>query len=189
MEAECYSPGFIRTELKAGKFVSTCSLLISFSGLGKQSFSDSKKCFWSCGTTYTAQMTSTLFLGWYHFLDLFCKVVHFYHVPCPQLTWERVWLAEGTLTPPLYRREDAGDWPGMSKHHLEGPAEKGGRGNGAYSNPSPSRQSAYHFWNHIIKQRVTLLMAFRSCPPLQHMYKCEWWLLTSYPNVCLICCF
>lgn len=32
MEAECYSPGFIRTELKAGKFVSTCSLLISFSG-------------------------------------------------------------------------------------------------------------------------------------------------------------
>ena len=45
MEAACSSPGFIRTELKAGKFISTCSLLISFSGLEKQSFSDSKNAF------------------------------------------------------------------------------------------------------------------------------------------------
>lgn len=45
MEAACDSLAIIRTELKAGRFISTCSLLISFSGLGKQSFSDSKNAF------------------------------------------------------------------------------------------------------------------------------------------------
>lgn len=188
MEAECYSPGFIRTELKAGKFVSTCSLLISFSGLGKQSFSDSKNAF--VPVVPHIQHKWHPRCSWVDTTFWTCSVRLFTFIPFPVPSWpERGsgWLR--VLWPHHYTggkmlETDLGCPNTIWKDQLR--QEAGEMGHILIQAPLDSQRIIFEI---TLSNRVTLLMAFRSCPPLQHMYKCGWWLLTSYPNVCLICCF
>lgn len=161
----------MRTELKAGKFISTGFPLVSASGLGKQSFSDSKNAFVPVVPHVKSQMTSTFWV---------CSVRLFpvpswpetgsglLRVPCPY-NYTRGKLLETDLrclnaTRKDQLRKEAGEME-------------------TYSNPSLTR----HFQCIILKPHYQtqghFAHGFQILPPTHIPMLMR--LLTSYHNTCV----